>query len=306
MPDQYPIIEVKQEWAREREDMGSKPKFWYLHPKEEKEYWLFKYPRPIKGEHPRRINGEHWAEKIASEVSAILKIPHATVELAVFENDKGSVSKSFAQEGQALDHGNQMLARAVHGYDPKKKFHQSSHTLTNIWQVMDNEFRETGASEMAKRRLAEYLVLDAVIGNTDRHHENWGILRPDREGSGENMSVAPSFDHASSLGRELEDTKRDWKLAETGIGAYVEKGRGGIYWSEDDHRGPSPLELVRQATGEYPELFRPALRKLENLDEKYLDDSVNRVPGVWMSLSAKKFAIALMCYSLEQLQKLYR
>ena len=95
MSDLYPIVEVRRESASESEDMGSKDKFWYLHPKEEEEYWLFKYPR--------RNTGEHWAEKIAAEVAALLEIPHARVELAIFEENKGSVTKSFAQEGSGID-----------------------------------------------------------------------------------------------------------------------------------------------------------------------------------------------------------
>ncbi len=68
-------------------------------------------------------------------------------------------------------------------------------------------------------QLASYLVLDALIGNTDRHHENWGFLgqvlvnidevseaaRLVKQGG---YDIAPSFDHASSLGRELPDEKR--------------------------------------------------------------------------------------------------
>ena len=297
MSDLYPIVEVTRESVRESEDMGSKDKFWYLHPKAEEGDWLFKYPR--------RNTGEHWAEKIAAEVAALLGIQHARVELAVFEEDKGSVTKSFAQEGQELIHGNQMLARAVHGYDRRRRFHQSSHTLANIWQVMDRIFVESEDAEQAKLYLAEYVILDALIGNTDRHHENWGILRERKDDHWEEF-VAPSFDHASSLGRELQDTRRARILAEDRIGDYVEKGRGAIYWSEDDRRGPSPLELVRRATRNYSDLFRPALTKLEKLDERSVDNLVNRVPSDWMPPSARKFAIALMCYNLEQLQELLR
>ena len=296
MSDLYPIVEVERESVHESEEMmGSKNKFWYLDPTEEEEYWLFKYPRCN--------TGEHWAEKIAAEVAALLEIPHARVELAVLELNKGSVTKSFAQEGRELVHGNQMLKRAIHGYDPEKEFRQSSHTLANIWQVMDRVFGESEHAEKAKSRLAEYVVLDALIGNTDRHHENWGILRREQKGWVD-LFVAPSFDHASSLGRELQDTRRDRILAEDRLGDYVEKGRGAIYWSAADRRGPSPLELVRRATLSYPDLFRPALTKLEKLDEGSVDALVNRVPSDWMSPSARKFAIALMCYNFEQLQEL--
>ena len=59
MSELYPIIEVERESGGDSEEMmGSKDKFWYLHPTEEEEYWLFKYPR--------FNTGEHWAEKIAA------------------------------------------------------------------------------------------------------------------------------------------------------------------------------------------------------------------------------------------------
>ena len=295
MPDVYPIVEVQRESVGETEEMGSKTKFWYLDPIDEKENWLFKFPRPN--------TGEHWAEKIAAEVAALLEIPHAKVELAKFSGEKGSVTQSFAHADQELVHGNQMLEIAVHGYDLKRTYHQSSHNLANIWQVMDYFFVEPEVAGRSKLLLAEYVVLDALICNTDRHHENWGILRERKDDHWIGF-VAPSFDHASSLGRELQDAQRDRRLAENRVGDYVEKGRGAIYWSEADRRGPSPIELVRQATRKYPEPFRPALTKLEKLDERSVDDLVKRIPSDWMSPSARKFAIALMCYTLEQLLEL--
>jgi hypothetical protein len=55
--------------------------------------------------------------------------------------------------------------------------------------------------------MARYFVLDALICNTDRHHENWGFLMTyqpvDSENVNDQLKMAPSFDHASSLGREL-------------------------------------------------------------------------------------------------------
>ena len=295
MSDLYSIVEIQPEWILEPEEMGSKTKFWYRPPDQERD-WLFKYPQPN--------TGQHWAEKIAAEVAGLLAIPHARVELAVFAGKPGSVTESFARGGRELVHGNQMLERTVHGYDPKKTFHQPSHTLANIWQVMGRVFVGPEAVRRAKLRITEYIVLDALIGNTDRHHENWGILRK-RAGDHWKGFVAPSFDHASSLGRELLSVRRDRLLAERRVGDYAEKGRGAIYWSEDETHGPSPLELVRRAAVAYPDLFRPALKKLEKLDESSVSDLVNRIPDDWIPPSARKFAIALTRYNLEQLQELF-
>ncbi len=307
MTDPYQILGVWDEWVRDPEDMGSKKKFWFRFPGEPAGYWLFKYPKAN--------TGEHWAEKIAAEIAGLVDIECAKVELATFGNEQGSVSKAFTGVGRELVHGNQMLATFINNYDPEATFHHSGHTLANIWKVMERVFGDSeNARDLdvvkseavlkAKRRIAEYVVLDALIGNTDRHHENWGILRRQVNDHWKGF-VAPSYDHASSLGRELLDVRRERCLAEKRLGNYAEKGRGAIYWSENSKRGPSPLELVRQAVRSYPGLFHPVGMKLKTLDERVMEEIVNRIPDNWMSSSAREFAIALMCYNSQQLQELF-
>ena len=281
----------------EPEAMGSKQKFWYRPPGEHQRRWLFKCPQDN--------TGQHWAEKIAAEISGIVGIRCATVDLARFDGRQGSASESFVHSGLELVHGNQVLSTLLPGYDPRKRFRQADHTLANIFTVVEMAFTEDAAKMDAKSRIAEYLVLDAVIGNTDRHHENWGILRQRRDDSWFGV-VAPSFDHASSLGRELLDNRRARLLAEDRVGDYVDRGRGAVYWSAQAAHGPSPLELVCRAAPCFPELFRPALAKIDRLDETHIKDLLARMPGQWMSHSAKEFASALMRYSIGRLQEVLR
>ena len=68
--------------------------------------------------------------------------------------------------------------------------------------------------------------------------------------------LAPSFDHASALGRELEDKRRDGLIVNNRIANYSDNGKGGIYWCEADANGPSPLELIRLAARQYPVILR--------------------------------------------------
>ena len=296
MPNYYSIIEVKPEWVLDPENMGSKEKFWYREPEVEPRIdFLFKYPRPG--------SGEHWSEKIAAEVARCLDIDRANVELAIFQDTLGSVTESFTRNGLALFHGNQLLEVTVQDYDPERRYRQTFHTLDNVWQTLEQAFAEPEGVRNAKLEFAEYLILDAVIGNTDRHHENWGLLIGRTEG-GWQVRLAPSFDHASSLGRELSDTRRDRVLTEGRVGAYSERAPGGIYWSADDRNGPSPLELVRRAVRVYPDYFRPGLLKLEMLTENNIMEIVNRIPADWMTDSQRAFAVALMQYNLEQLSEL--
>lgn len=146
-------------------------------------------------------------------------------------------------------------------------------------------------------------MLDALVGNTDRHHENWGLVFWPTDAE-RYPSVAPTFDHASSLGCELQDKLRTTYLKEGRVGWYVERGRGGLYWSEEEPHGPSPLELVRRASRSSPEFFRPALRRLEHIECEAFSRLVSRVPEGWMTHPAQEFATALVSYSHEQLKGL--
>jgi len=291
---EYRIIEVKPEWIANPEDMGTKDKFWYRSGEETE--WLFKYPRPN--------TGEHWAEKVAAEIASAAGILHAKTELALHKNERGSATETFTRDGRALYHGNQMLEVIIDGYHRDKRFHQSRHTLDNIWKAVEVFFAEPDGAKKAKQLIASYLLLDALIGNTDRHHENWGVLAT-RKGDDWRVMLAPSFDHASSLGRELLDSSRERKMAANQVADYAQRARGAIYWSENDAHGPSPLELVRRAAHKYPQVFRPAGAKLAKINEGIIRRIVDSIPRDWMSPSARKFAVEFMCYNLNALRRTF-
>ena len=287
MAEHYPIYEVNPDWMIDPESMGSKEKFWYRNPDDYSgTLWLFKYPRPN--------SGEHWAERIAAELAQVLNIPHARVELAVCQGTKGSTSESFTDRSWELYHGNQLLERVIDSYNPAEVRRPSQHTLTHIFDVLST-------LPDALHRFTEYLIIDALIGNTDQHHENWGVLMTEE---GKQWKLAPSFDHASSLGRDIADEARARRIHEGTVGAYVERGRGAIYWLEQETRTPSPLELVRRAANEYPALFTPSLAILWQLDEADILTSINRIPDDWMTETQRSFSIEMIRYSLAELRRL--
>ena len=138
-----------------------------------------------------------------------------------------------------------------------------------------------------------YLVLDALVGNTDRHHENWGVIGRDQPiGKNLILRLPPSYDHASSLGRELQDDKRLEKLKRpNAISSYVLKGRSPIYWSENDRRGLSPIEFVRRASKVDGKGFKFWLRKVLTLDMREVRAIFGMFPDGWISEAAIEFAL---------------
>ena len=282
----FPIIEVTSAMRSEVEQLGSKPKFWFRH---NDENWLFK---------EARVNtGEDWSEKLASEIARLLDLPTHHTELAIWEGKRGCAVRSFLPSNASmLVHGNELLGGLITSYDKDKERGQADHTIDNIVSVLEQLF-DTGKPRLhAALRMIGYLVFDALVGNTDRHHQNWGVMltMQDKKMMPHHMELAPTFDHASSLGRELTDEARARHLREKSIERYSLKGRGGIFENAAATRGMSPMALAQTLAMRYPDFFKPWQTRIGGLDENSLHDLVARIPPDRISPSGKSFALALL------------
>ena len=289
---EYPIISIPPEAREDTEQLGSKPKFWVTL---DGERWLFKEARPN--------TGEDWAEKIGAEIAKLAHIEAADVELASFGDKRGCISKNFISpsQGQALVHGNELLASQVSGYDKTKVMKQSDHNVPNIISAA-SEFFPNENLDGALTQLAEYMVLDAVITNTDRHHENWG-LRFKLAVDSFPFTIAPSFDHASSLGRECLDSRAESILKSDEVGKYVLRARGGVYWRSTDAKGANPLELVRLAASAYPKYFEPGISKVSKLNESDIRQMLSAIPPSRISAVSRELAYQMIIYSLNEIRR---
>ena len=309
--DGYPVVEVPPEWRLDDEWMGSKDKFWFRCPSDNQR-WLFKIPTAG--------TGQHWAEKVAFEIARKMQIDTPQVELAWFRNAQddeivlGSATVNFTVfPGDAakkikrlLNHGNQILSDVDDKYDPEKRFGQSMHTVPRIFASMDI-FESEQYAEECRAVLAEYLLLDAVVCNVDRHHENWGIVFSKIDGVW-HKALAPTFDHASSLGRELQDSggkqNRQRYLQELGVERYVARGRGAVFIDEAAKRAPPPVEVVEWCLKhrDLSRYFQQALGKLADIDDDVAVEIVRKIPDNWMSAVAKEFVHKLVAYNLTRLK----
>ena len=271
-PELFPIVQVQPGWFIADEQMGSKEKQWVLWP-DRNERWLFKFARESAGQ----ITGEHWAEKIAAEIATLVGVPHANVELASLEGRPGCLSRRFPQLSSPaatdLVHGNVLLAGFVTGYDRLKLRKQSDHTLGNILNVFGQLFPDEIERDRALVRLAGYMVLDALILNTDRHHENWAVLRTTHAGGATTHEVAPSFDHASCLARNEPPAKlSEWLKEQWRPQWYAERATGGIYLNEKEQDGANPLKLLEVAVRKWPRYFDPWLEAVGKVNSEQVDE----------------------------------
>lgn len=170
----YPIIEVPPEVPNTVEQLGTKGKFWFVH--NELGRCLCKLGRPE--------TGEDWSEKVAAEIADVLDIPHAQYELGSWKGQPCVVSRKFVESAEILVHGNEVIRRVDPGYDEAlNPFHQSEHTVDAVFDALTRhgcspprEYKPSPAISSSTAVFVGYLMLDALVGNTDRHHENWGII----------------------------------------------------------------------------------------------------------------------------------
>jgi hypothetical protein len=297
MPDPYPICEVTSEMRSDVEQLGSKPKFWF---KLNGENWLFK--------EARENTGEDWSEKVASEIARLLGLPTHHTELAVWEGKRGCAVKSFLESNQSvLVHGNELLGGLITGYDKEKERGQADHTFDNIVGVIEKLFPTDKVRREMAYRMVGYLVFDALVGNTDRHHQNWGVLLERTSAAGQTpgfgVQLAPTFDHASSLGRELTDEARERYLNEATTERYILKGRGGIFGDAKARHGLSPMAVAQMLAQRYPLFFKPWQTRVGELSDEALREIVERVPDERISPAGRRFTLAFLAASRKLLHE---
>lgn len=294
----YRIVDVSNWRILSVEEMGSKPKFWVQDPDGPK--WLFKHRH-------RPSVGDDWAEKIAAEVAEKLAIPHATVELARFEDKPGIISRDLVGTAspRELVLGNSLLVEADPTYPQTNRYHVAEHTIDRVFNVLGAEFiglPEESPGDPAIRSPLDlfvgYLLLDALIGNTDRHHENWAILQLASSDNQRRAVLCPTFDHASSLAHGLTDEERVKRLNTRDQGyavpAFLRRARSALYRVEGDPQPMSPIDAFRAATDRRPDSGGFWRGQLKILDAGILEETVLRVPDEIMSEPSKEFTLALL------------
>lgn len=292
--DKYPIISIQDTWILDDEPMGTKDKVWVELP-DDPHPWLFKFSRVNED----YVSGEHWSEKIAAELASILSIPHAKVEIARLNGYWGSLSRQFTElqdNNVELVHGNELLSGIIEGYDKARRFGQNKHTVSNILKVFETIWDNDPLKlQDVHTYFASLLLLDALIMNTDRHHENWALLRRTCIGGRREYFPAPTFDHASSLGRELPSTKiQAWASEPWRIDWYIKRARGSVYLHSRGSKGVNPVRLAKVLQRKWPQFMRPWIDKLADIDASTLSLVTGRLPEECASLELRSFATQLI------------
>jgi hypothetical protein len=287
----FPIVIVPDDAFERPESLGSKPKFWY----EDATYGVCLFKEA------RTDTGEDWAEKIADFLCDRLDIPHARYELARWRGKRGTITQRVHANSERLFLGNELLARLFpdYGEATTPKGSNRLHTLDSVLACLEQYPPPDGFVHDTLNTAADvfvgYLMLDALINNTDRHHENWAGIASE---NGTGVRLAPTYDHASSLGRELADAEREKKLItrdrRADIEAYIQRGTSALYAGPDEARPLTLRDCFRLVAATRPVAAREWLTRLAILTEAEVDAGFRQVPDSRISEWGLKFGVELV------------
>lgn len=204
------------------ETRGDSEKMWLSEPggssTRPQTHWLFK-PATIHSNGSRQIGD--WAEAVAAAIAAVLEIPAAEAKLATRDDVEGVIVRNVRPAEYDMETGRLVMLDEI-GVDLRdsKRDRTASigHTLDNIRRALESYAPPPQGDSWAECTAYDvfvgYLVLDALIGNTDRHEKNWSVLRA-RSSGGPADAIAPAYDMESSLGFQLTDGARSNMVANT-------------------------------------------------------------------------------------------
>lgn len=290
-------VDVTDWEPADEEYLGTKPKQWLRSPSGELWLWKESTIHHDLRRGPFR-KGDDWAEVVACRVGQRLGVPVATVELASRDERFGIVSRKVSDDTtETLVHGNELLDEV--GVRSSEPHDRRGYTVEAVAKALGGAGPPEPSDDLptAFDWFAGYLLLDALIGNTDRHQDNWAAIRGP---AGERLS--PSFDHASCLGFQISDEERLERLAGDGnrtVAGYATGAR-----TKFEGR-PSPIDAALTAMALTGALSRQrwigAPTRCPTLDEP-----VDDLPEARMSLPAKRFAIALYAQNRSSLSRRLR
>lgn len=170
---------------------GTRDKFVLIKPDTEDTYFL-KFPMVRED---RDYTPENWSEIIAYEVGTVLGFNVLKYDLAVYEGRVGCISKNMITptNNESLVEGHSILSRYDSTYDPSNKDTYNRYTF----EFVQNALKAYNA-EFYVEEFIRTLIFDAIIGNSDRHQSNWGIIQ-------------------STISIEVKPTKKRFKLPFGGV-----------------------------------------------------------------------------------------
>lgn len=266
---------------------GASEKIWLINP-ETKEKGIFKFPK-VKSD--GTVTGEYWAEKLATEIGKLIDIECARVDIGTYKGRIGSMSYNILKKGGEFVEGINYIQTKYPYYQKEQLLDEYSgekYTVQMIKNSLSDDMSIVG-------HIFDMIIFDALIGNSDRHHSNWGILFEYNYNSlCLNYRLAPLYDNGSSLCSyinedDIENILVDKLRFESIINT---KSKSTIGWNE--RRPIRHFELIQFIKENY---YNETIDIIKRIEFKMNEENINKILSM--------FDNAIISPNMKQLIRIY-
>lgn len=228
-----------------------------------------------------------------------IPVPPAYIGYSQKSNQCAALIEWFYQEGETLFiSAGSLFHKMIPGFDREKGCQHNFKDAKEICQKMVGYHWREGIADM--------LVLDTLIGNTDRHQENWGFLINYRDLSTQVHRFAPWFDNGTSLGCErFPKDVASWNDAR--LTTYIAKGLHHFRPTRESNQRLPQLDffssMVKQ--NDFKELIRQRFSKF-NL-EKFGDtlETLGNLPlSVALDEPRRRWIYRIIAYRARKMEEI--
>lgn len=270
------------------EGSGRSEKNWLQ--SEEGTIGLFKYPKIDPASNTTTY--EHVSEHIAHQLGNILGVKTAKVELGTYCGREGSMSYLVNGENEELREGVWFILGKYPQYNPDSMIDMASGEYYSIKQLFG-----IATDESLRQFLIEMMFFDFVLGNTDRHQNNWAFLVPIEDSYKEITTIRPCplYDNGSSLCCYINDLQLDNYLGNdmTRFRALVDsKSRSIIRIDGNRKSRPCHTDVIRFLMDSATEMSCDiADRFIDSLTEEKIKTLIDKYPEEIISEKRKLLLI---------------
>ncbi|WP_347985744.1 HipA domain-containing protein [Methylomonas sp. AM2-LC] len=260
--------------------------------------YLFKHSFQTK---KRSIPDQYWTEIIAYRIGCMLGIPvpPAFVAYNSEQNICGSLIEWFLnypdQANELSVSGGDIMSALIPSYDRKKgKEHNFLSIELFLTVINKNVEFETNWLES----WCGMLLFDSIIGNTDRHQDNWELLW--NQVRARRVRLSPVFDNGTSLGYEILESKMSDFYSKNKMAAYINKGRHHLKWHQNDDKSCQHIRLLTLLTNKHPDLIYCINNTLDLFSQEQLHSILNNCTQYSISVPLSSKRADFICHLVTQ------
>ncbi len=278
---------------------GARDKRLLYSPKQQAQAFLVKNHRYLFKRPPGRYPDQFWAEVAAYQIGCSLGliVPPAFVAWDSRNQECGALIEWFLDyPGRASERyvpGGDIMISMDPRYDRRRG---KTHNLTAILHYL-TVLQSNGSMDREWRTWwCDTLVFDALIGNTDRHQDNWGLLwSADRK-----ARMAPAFDNGTSLGHEIAPADLAGFSDPGRLDRYIQRGAHHLRWDANDRKRIPHLAFLGHLFGDWRDLKAHVRERLTAFDIETVNDRIMEMTRFAVPTPLSEPRAALFCRLTER------